>query len=237
MLQPGHHERVIDGSLIAACDPSSPDVEPVRTIRTQLMLRWFDKSQGHNALAVASPGRGEGRSHLAASIAIAFAQAGENTLLIDGDLRGPRLHDLFDMDNRVGLTNFLADQTNSEPIFHIDELPGLFVLPAGFTAPNPLELLCRPNWAELLSEAKETFDIVIIDTPALAAGEDAVLTASRAGAALVVARSGATRTRAFNDMVRGLSNSGIEVVGSVLNMVGGAARNKGAVTTSTKEGP
>jgi protein-tyrosine kinase len=215
--RPGHVERVIDGSLLAAADPYSEDLESIRTIRTQLMLRWYDKSNGHNALAVASSSRGDGRSHLAASLAIAFSQSGENVLLIDGDLRRPSQHELLDLDNRVGLSTLLSAQTMLEPIIHVQQLPGLFVMPSGPVPPNPLELFCRPLWAQFLAEAKETFDVLVIDTPALAAGEDAVLTASRAGAALVVARSGETRLRAFLDMVRGLSNSGIEVVGSVLN--------------------
>jgi receptor protein-tyrosine kinase len=95
----------------------------------------------------------------------------------------------------------------------------LCVLPAGPVPPNPLELLNRLNFDEFMIQAKASFDVVIIDTPALAAGEDAAMIAVRTGAALAVARSAQTKVAAFTDLVHGLMNAGVSVVGSVLNDV------------------
>jgi receptor protein-tyrosine kinase len=213
--------QTIDKDLIAAREPFDRSVEALRAIRSQLMLRWFDKPQAQNALAVVSQEAGEGRSYLAANLAVVFSQAGENTLLIDANLRTPRQHALFGLDNQAGLSGFLAGHTRNEPIVRIADIPGLFVLPAGALPPNPLELLSRPAWGAVLAEAQSTFDLVIVDTPALCQGEDAVLTAARAGSALVVARSHRTRLQGFTEMVRGLGNAGVNVAGSVLNDTAG----------------
>ncbi len=218
-LRDGSARQSVDADLIAAHEPFSRRVEALRSIRSQLLLRWFDKAGAHNALAVVSQEPGAGRSYLAANLAVVFSQAGENTLLIDANLRTPRQQTIFGLDNEVGLSGFLAGHTRNEPIVRIADIPGLFVLPAGPLPPNPLELLSRPGWGAVLAQAQSTFDLVIIDTPALAHGEDAVLTAARAGAALVVARSHCTRMRHLTDLVRGLDNAGVTVVGSVLNDV------------------
>jgi receptor protein-tyrosine kinase len=92
-------------------------------------------------------------------------------------------------------------------------------LPSGPIPPNPLELLSKMNLDEFLIHARASFDVVIIDTPALSVGEDAAIIAARTGSVLAVARSGSTRVNAFNDMVQGLTESGTVVVGSVLNDV------------------
>jgi receptor protein-tyrosine kinase len=93
------------------------------------------------------------------------------------------------------------------------------VLPAGPVPPNPLELLNRLNFDEFMIQAKAAFDVVIVDTPALSAGEDAAMIAVRTGAALAVARNSQTSVATFTDMVQGLMNAGVNVVGSVLNDV------------------
>ena len=207
----------LDLSLVAAHQPFSSEAEPFRAIRSQLLLRWLTKVEGRNVLAVVSERRGDGRSHLAANLAIMFSQAGEQTLLIDADLREPSLHKLFEIENRQGLSSLVAGHTAFSPTARLKALPGLCVMPSGPVPPNPLELLCRPAWGDVIEDARASFDVVIVDTPALESGDDALFSASQAGAALLVARNNHTRFAAFNDLARGLVNSGIEVVGSVLN--------------------
>ena len=168
-------------------------------------------------LAVVGAEREEGRSYLAANLAVVFSQAGANTLLIDADLRAPRQNTLFGLDNKVGLSTLLAGHAHDEPIIRISDLDSLFVLPSGPLPPNPLELLSRPNLSACLAKASSSFDLVIIDTPAMSTSEDAVLTSVRAGAALTVARSNFTRLPAFKHMVQQLTQSGVSVVGSILN--------------------
>jgi len=212
-------DKPLSDELVAAYHPFSPRVEQIRAIRSQLMLRWFDKAEQRQVLAVIGAERGEGRSYLAANLAVVFSQLGERTLLIDANLRSPRQHELFLLQNKVGLSTVLAGRSREEAIIRISDLAGLYVLPAGPISPNPLELLSRLNFDEFLIHARETFDVVIFDTPALESGEDGAMIAMRAGAAIAVARSGITHAHAFNDMLQGLMDAGVAMVGSVMNEV------------------
>ena len=218
--------RPLNEELVAAYQPFSARVEELRAIRSQLMLRWFDKTEQRQVLTVVGTERGEGRSHLAANLAIVFSQLGERTLLIDADMRYPRQHELFMLQNKVGLSTVLSGRSRDEAIIRITDLVGLYVLPAGPVPPNPLELLSRLNFDEFLIHVRATFDVVIIDTPALSVGEDAAMIAVRTASALAVARTAQTRVHAFNDMVQGLLNAGVNVVGSVLNDVPEAKKAK-----------
>jgi receptor protein-tyrosine kinase len=212
-------KKPLSDVLVAAYQPFSPRVEELRAIRSQLMLRWFDKTEQRQVLTIVGTERSEGRSHLAANLAVVFSQLGERTLLIDADMRNPRQHELFLLQNKVGLSTVLSGRSRDEAIIRITDLAGLYVLPAGPVPPNPLELLSRLNFDEFLIHVRATFDVVIIDTPALTSGEDAAMIAVRTGAALAVARTARTRVGAFNDMVQGFMNAGVSVVGSVLNDV------------------
>lgn len=212
-------KKPVSEELVAAYEPFSPRVEQLRAIRSQLMLRWFDKADQRQVITVVGTERGEGRSHLAANLAVVFSQLGERTLLVDADMRNPRQHELFFLENKIGLSTVLSGRSREEAIVRIPDLAGLCVLPAGPVPPNPLELLNRLNFDEFMLQVKSTFDVVILDTPAMTVGEDAAMIAVRTGAALAVARSARTRVGAFTDLVQGLMNAGVSVVGSVLNDV------------------
>lgn len=218
-LRANAEKKSLSEELVAAYQPFSSRVEQLRAIRSQLMLRWFDKTEQRQVLTVVGADPGVGRSYLAANLAIIFSQLGERTLLIDADMRHPRQHEMFLLQNKVGLSTVLAGRSRDEAIIRITDLAGLYVLPSGPIPPNPLELLSKLNLDEFLIHARASFDVVIIDTPALSVGEDAAMIAARTGSVLVVARAGKTRVHAFNDMVQGLTESGVAVVGSVLNDV------------------
>ena len=183
-------KRPLSDELVAAYQPFSPRVEQLRAIRSQLMLRWFDRAEERQVLTIVGAERGEGRSYLAANLAIVFSQLGERTLLVDADMREPRQHYLFHLENQIGFSTLLAGRSREEAIVRIPDLAGLSVLPAGPTPPNPLELLNRLNFDEFMIQAKGAYDVVIVDTPAMSSGEDAAMIAVRTGAALAVARSG-----------------------------------------------
>ena len=212
-------EKPVSDELVAAYEPFSARVEQLRAIRSQLMLRWFDKADQRQVLTIVGTERGEGRSNLAANLAVVFSQLGERTLLVDADLRNPRQHELFFLENKIGFSTILSGRSREEAIVRIPDLAGLCVLPAGPIPPNPLELLNRLNFDEFMLQVKSTFDIVIIDTPAMSIAEDAAMIAVRTGAALAVAKSSKTRVAAFSDLVQGLMNAGVSVVGSVLNEI------------------
>lgn len=214
-LQPGG-TRPISSEVVAAYRPFSPEGERLRALRSQLQLRWFDEAGKRTALAIVSPGRNEGRSYMAANLAVTFAQLGERTLLIDADLRNSRQHKLFKVDNHMGLSSLLAGRMQEQVVTFVHGIPGLAVLPAGPTPPNPAELLSRPAFERILTQSVSTFDVVLIDTPAYETGADATLLARVAGASLVLARTNLTRLADFNSLLANLENSGSHVVGSVL---------------------
>lgn len=203
--------------LVAAYQPSSHQVEELRALRSQLMLRWFSTSPDHKGLAVVSADRGEGRTYLAANLAIVFSQLGERTLLIDADLRTPRQHQLFDLGKQAGLSDLLAGRAGLEAIVPIPALRDLAVLPAGALPPNPQELLGRPQYLRLLQSLDEDYDVIIMDTPAASHCADAHTVAVRAGAALLVARQGVSSLPKLAQLTHGLREFGVGVVGSVLN--------------------
>ncbi len=207
----------VSEDLVAAYAPFSPQVETLRALRSQLMVRWFDTNPARKALAIVSAARNEGRSFIAANLAVVFSQLGEHTLLIDADLRNPCQHKLFGLDNRAGLSAVLSGRGGPEAIQRIPALRDLSVLPAGALPPNPLELLARPLFLQLLQELANEFDVIILDSPAAAEYADAQTLAERAGAALIVARTNATRILQVRRVIEGLSQGSTTVVGTVLN--------------------
>ena len=203
--------------LIAAFNPFNSVVEQLRALRSQLMLRRFDGETKNKCLAVVSPGSGDGRSFIAANLAIIFSQLGERTLLIDADMRSPRQHELFKLGNAQGLSNYLAGLAGEGVVVRIPTLLGLSVLPAGSVPPNPQELLSRPAFSKLLSQASEGFDVVIIDTPAADKYADVQIIAARAGAAMVVTRKNLSFANATTQLVHNMQQSRVNVVGAILN--------------------
>lgn len=210
-------ESKVSESLVAAYTASGPEVEALRALRSQLMQRWFDGNPARKALAVVSAARNEGRSIIAASLAVVFSRLGQRTLLIDADMRHPSQHHILDLDNRVGLSAMLAGRAQHEAIQPIPALPDLSVLPAGAAPPNPQELLARPLFARLLSELALAYDVILLDTPSAAECNDGQTVAVRAGAALVVARKNVTLALSARGVCDAVKQAGAAVVGTVLN--------------------
>lgn len=209
-------ESQVSLELIAAYDPFCTQVEALRALRSQLMMRWFNSPE-HTALAITSPERNEGRSFLAANLAVAFSQLGKRTLLIDADMRNPRQHTLFGLPNRSGLSAILSGRNDMDAIVRIPSLIDLAVLPAGVIPPNPQELLARPLFQQLMQELAGRYDVILIDTPATEGFADAQSVAARTGAALVVARKDISRMRTVRNLVDAMHQANILVVGTVLN--------------------
>jgi protein-tyrosine kinase len=202
--------------VVAAHQPQSEIVEPLRALRSQLILRWLNTTD-RKVLAVTSPERGEGRSWLAANLATMFAQLGERTLLIDADMRHPRQHRLFNIDNSVGLSALLTGRAGREIARRIHPQLRLFVLPAGVMPPNPQELLARQVFDVILDHFAAQFSLVIIDTPAISETADAQLLAANAGSAIMVARRNRTSQNKLLAARDILVDSGVNIVGGVIN--------------------
>ncbi len=203
-------------SVVAAYNPQNERVEPLRALRSQLALRWFNDAN-HKMIAITSPNRGEGRSWIAANLAVVFAQIGERTLLIDADMRHPRQHQLFNLHESAGLSALLTGRAGKEIASRIHPQLRLFVLPAGAPPPNPQELLSRPVFDLVLERFSDQFDVILIDTPAAAETADAQIVASRAGAALMVARRNVSRHSRLRSTMQTMSQTGVNVIGSVID--------------------
>ena len=216
VLQPG-----LDGvsrEVIAAYAPEHPRVEELRMLRTQLLIRWYSPEAEQRAIAIVSPGQSEGRSFIAANLAVSFAQLGHRTLLIDADLRSPKQHRLFNVPETMGLSAVLTGRVDlAAAAVPVPRCGGLCVLPAGSLPPNPQELLSRTAFALVLKELQKEYDVVLIDTPAAKLYADVQTIAYRAGVALVVARRNFTRVTDAAEVVKELGDIGVRVVGTVMN--------------------
>lgn len=200
--------------LVAAFQPFSPQVEVLRAIRSQLMLRWF--ARGRKSLVVLGIDSDDGASLLAANLAVVFSQLGENTLLVDGNLRTPSQQDIFNLPGRQGLSDVLAGRASTDLIAKVESFVSLSVLSAGTLPPNPQELLSRTSFASLNSKLESQFDVVLYDVAPFAAGSDAQAIASKIGGVLLVARKNQTQMAQVAAMSEQMQNSGAEVVGAVL---------------------
>ena len=207
----------VSKELVAAWDPFHPVVEELRAVRTQLLIRWFNPSAGRRTLAIASPGPREGRSFIAANLAVSFSQLGQRTLLIDADFRAPRQQAIFNIADRFGLSSVLSGRADLSVALPVAGLTGLAVLPAGPVPPNPLELLSRASFAALLGKAQAEYDVILIDTPAAAEYADAQSVAFRAGDVLLVSRRDHTRVDETERAVKEISDASARIVGTLMN--------------------
>ncbi len=211
-LQPGQDNFAPE--LAAAYQPFSKQVETLRAVRSQLMLRWF--ANGRKALAIASINPGEGASLFAANLAVVFSQLGEQTLLVDANLRNPRQHQIFNLQGRQGLSDILAGRAEMDAIAKVDSFVDLSVLQAGTLPPNPQELVSRASFDYLVRGAASKFDVVLFDVPAFSAGADALSIAVRAGGVLLVTRKNTTSLVDAGKAVEQFERAGASVVGTVM---------------------
>ena len=209
----------ISSELVGAYEPFHPRAEEMRALRTQLLIRWSNAQVRHRMLAVVSPGSGEGRSYVAANLAVAFSQLGERTLLIDADLRAPRQHRIFNIPDRIGLSAVLSGRADRNAVVAVPQFGTLSLLPAGACPPNPQELLLRPALAALLGDLRNEFDVILFDTPPASLYADAQSLAFRAGSAIVLARKDHTSIADTASTIRALSDTGTRVVGTVFNAI------------------
>lgn len=201
-------------SLTSAHDPFDPHSENIRALRTELLIRA--PAEKSNVLAVTSAGRGEGRSRLAAELAITFAQLGQATLLVDCDLRRSAQHDLFGADNSQGLAQALVEG-RAPKVQPVVGLHSLSLLTAGPRVATPLEILSDPMFGEMLSGWKRRYRHIILDTPAVSEFSDGLAVATHAGRVLFVARAHSSSLSDARDAVRRMQSTHATVVGAVLN--------------------
>jgi protein-tyrosine kinase len=191
-----------------------PRNEQISSLSTDLLM--LNSAQRSKPFAFVSPGRHEGRSQLCAELAIAFAQLGRRTLLVDADFRHPRQHVLFNSDNEWGLSQALA-QDNAPYLNTVEGLPQLTLLTSGPVPDNPLELLSQSRFARLTTSLGNQYDFIVIDTPAVSQYPDALQVASLVRHVVAVGRAGVTSFKDMKDMLRRLAVANAATLGAVFN--------------------
>ena len=212
--------RMVQGTshrLVTHLDPRSPVAEAYRSLRTNLAF-----ARAHDALktlVLTSPGPADGKSTTVANLAITFAQQGQRTLLIDADLRRAVLDQLFAVSREPGLTDVLVGRAKLMDVINESEIPNLSVLGSGPFPPNPSELLGSQAMRDILRQARESFDIVLLDSPPLLAVTDAAVLSTMVDGAILVVRMGSTARTSVRRAKSQLHTVHGRLIGTVLNDV------------------
>lgn len=203
--------------LVVISDPASPRAESMRLLRTQIIAQHV--GAGRRAFAVTGATDGAGATYIAANLAAALSQVGIKTLLVDANLRSPRIDAIFGIDqNGPGLSTYLSLEANRpERVVYSNVLPNLSVVPAGPPVARPQELLSGARFRTGVDILLRQYDVAIFDTPATNENADALTVAGVLGYALVVARRDHSFIKDIQALTTQLSVSRATVIGSVLN--------------------
>ena len=191
--------------------------EAFRALRTNVLFSSAD--EGSKSIVVTSTGPGEGKSMVAANMAVGLAQSGQRVLLIDADMRKPKAHEVMGVPQEPGLSNLLVGRSKASEAVRKTSVPGLWVLPAGRTPPNPAELVGSARFRDFLASLKGHFDWVLIDSPPVMAVTDACLAAHHASGVLFVVGAEMTSRHAAKRALDQLEQANARFVGAVLNRV------------------
>jgi capsular exopolysaccharide synthesis family protein len=201
--------------MVVASDPFGAQAEAFRELRSSISAA--QQLTERRPLAVLSQARGDGRSFVAANLALAFCQLGERTVLVDANLRNPGVHKLLGIPERPSLSSLLSGMPLARPFDRSAQMPQLYVLQAGTPPPNPVELLDRPLFGRLLDELQRNFDRVIVDTACAEGTADARVVAAACRQAVLVGRKHHTPALQLNSLKSRLHKVGVDVVGVILN--------------------
>ena len=191
--------------------------EAFRTIRTNVL--FSSAEEGSRTLVITSTGPGEGKTTVACNLAIGFAQAGQRVLLIDADMRRPKVHGVFKMKQQPGLSNVMVGNAKASESVHKTAVPGLWVMSAGRLPPNPAELLGSQRFRDFVTSLKQHFDLILIDSPPVMAVADAVIAAHAATGVVFVVGAEMTSRHAARAALEHLEQGRAHFVGAILNRV------------------
>jgi succinoglycan biosynthesis transport protein ExoP len=209
--------RAVERPLVVKDDPRSPRSESFRTLRTN--LQYLVASAHPRSYVITSSIAGEGKSTTAANLAIVTASAGTRVVIVDADLRKPKLAEYLGLEGASGLTDVLVGRADLDDVMQKWGVYDLYVLPAGRIPPNPSELLGSTAMIMLIAELEAKFDLVLFDAPPLLPVTDGAILAKHTGGALVVVRSGRVHKGQLKGAISALTNVGSSVAGIVLSMV------------------
>lgn len=200
--------------LIAHNNPKSPIAESFRTLRTNLSFSAADRPV--KVILITSVGPQDGKSVVAANLAVVMAQAGGRELIVDGDLRKPTLHRFFNQDNSPGLTNLLVQGLDLKDAAHPTEIDGVWLVPSGPIPPNPSELLNSQKMKEFLEKASVQYDTVILDSPPVIAVTDAAVLAPLVDGVVLVVKASSSRIDMVREAKQQLEKANARLIGVVL---------------------
>jgi capsular exopolysaccharide synthesis family protein len=203
--------------LIVNESPSSLMAEAYRSVRTSLLL----SSPGHppRTIVVTSAAPSEGKTTTAINLAISLTQAGSKVVLIDADMRKPRVQKVFSLDNALGLSSFLAGGANLKDVIYETSVSNLRVIPCGVTPPNPGELILSDGFRKMLEVLREYFDYVVLDSPPVGNVSDARILSVSADSAILVIKAFTTSRHHASEAAAHLRSAHAHVGGVVLNDV------------------
>jgi non-specific protein-tyrosine kinase len=201
--------------LVVAAEPRHPVAEAFRNLRTS--IQFFGVDRPAQTILVTSPLPTDGKSFTAANLAVAMAQGGLSVILVDADLRRPKIHKMFELPNRLGLTNALLSA--HEPRFALQrtEIHGLRVITAGVQAPNPTEMLNSQRMSRFIGWLSKNADLVILDSPPVLAFADAAVLSNLTDGTILIIESGRTRRPLAAQAVERLTEVGGRILGVVIN--------------------
>ena len=200
-------------SLITLTDAQSPRAEAYRSLRTN--LEFYSLENPLHTLLITSAEPDDDKSTVLANLGVIMAQSGKSVILVDADMRRPKLHTIFDLPNEVGLSTALTTSDAALPVFETD-LPNLKVIPSGPTPLNPADLLASRRMNTIVGELKTQADVVLFDAPPLVAVTDGALLATKVDGVLLVARAGYTKRELVERAKDILGKVKANLVGSVL---------------------
>jgi receptor protein-tyrosine kinase len=212
-----HDLTQVSGEVVVAYGKPEEVADDIRLLRNEISLRWLEAEGAvDKSLAIVSPGRQEGRTFIASNLAVAFSQVGKHVLLIDADMRRGRIHELFGLTNTGGLSLILSGQPEADGLFTIPGLPGLTVIPSGPRPPNPSDLLAMPCLRTLLDMARQSFDLVILDTPDWRQSPDVAPIAAASRGVVMTTRLGRSKLRHVRAMRTSLQKIGVSTAASLV---------------------
>jgi capsular exopolysaccharide synthesis family protein len=202
-------------STVTLQEPYSNITEAFRTLRTSIKYSAFDK--GKQVIMITSSIPSEGKTSTVSNLGILSAQDGKEVLLIDGDLRIPNLHHIFNSPNRTGLSAVLAGYTQVADAIQHTDVPRLSILPAGPIQLQPAELLGSARLEQVINQLRNQYDIIIIDSPPILAVTDATLIARVADGIVLIVRSALTRRDQLKKTQKNLLPFKDKILGIVMN--------------------
>ena len=213
----GKHASIADRGRRVHLDPKSHAAEAYRTVRTAV---YFGVPDGDaKTLLVTSPGAGDGKTTLVSNLAIAMAQAGQRTLVLDADFRKPMQHEIFQVSGEKGLSHVLAGRGGLEEVVQPTEIENLEVLPCGPVPPNPSEMLNSRAFTALLEKLSSRYEHIVLDSPPVMPVADARILGAMCDVTVLVLRAEKSTRRAAEQARDGLLSVGSHILGAVVNAV------------------